>query len=103
MVLVLYLVETLTGLSGKGKYSLPRLGSCDLIEFFRSHLSDRRQLEKVFDSRLEEKYPLKGALHLALLALTCLDPEPKSRPWMKEVVETLQHIQSAPGKPKIHG
>lgn len=44
------------------------------------------------DSRLEGKYSAKEAEQIAQLAVRCLNPGPTSRPSMKEVEETLQHV-----------
>ncbi|KAH7847924.1 hypothetical protein Vadar_031669 [Vaccinium darrowii] len=56
------------------------------------HLVDTRSLTSVMDSRLEGKYPLEAALQIAHLAKQCLGAYPKTRPSMKEVVETLESV-----------
>uniref|UniRef100_A0A2P2PA22 Serine/threonine-protein kinase NAK n=1 Tax=Rhizophora mucronata TaxID=61149 RepID=A0A2P2PA22_RHIMU len=46
------------------------------------------------DSRLKERYPSKPAFRIAQLALNCLELEPKHRPPMKKVVETLERMEA---------
>jgi hypothetical protein len=50
------------------------------------------------DNHLGDKYPMKAALPIAKLASKCLAPEPKMRPSMKDVLETLQGIQASTNK-----
>ncbi|CAI9784389.1 unnamed protein product [Fraxinus pennsylvanica] len=69
-------------------------GQQNLIEWVNPHLSDRRKLKNIMDSRLGGKYPSRYALEIAQLALVCLENEPKDRPSMQEVVETLERIDS---------
>ncbi|KAK4800287.1 hypothetical protein SAY86_020774 [Trapa natans] len=45
------------------------------------------------DSHLEGRYPSKTVFQVAQLALKCLEPEPRSRPSMKDVLETLQQLE----------
>ncbi|XP_071921244.1 probable serine/threonine-protein kinase PIX13 [Coffea arabica] len=92
------LVEMLTGLRALDT-NRPN-GQHNLTDWIKPHLSDRRKLKIMMDVRLEGKYPSKAAVQIAQLALTCLGPEPKTRPSMKEVLETLERIESADEKPK---
>lgn len=92
------MVEMLTGLRALDQ-NRPS-GQHNLVDWIKPCLPDRRKLKHVMDSRLEGKYPSKAAVLVGQLALTCLGPEPKMRPSMKEVVETLQRIVSANEKPK---
>lgn len=64
----------------------------NLVDFARPSLSDKRKLKKIMDPRLEEQYPIKAAVQAAELILQCLESDPKSRPAMKEVLETLKKI-----------
>ncbi|CAI9099694.1 OLC1v1036553C1 [Oldenlandia corymbosa var. corymbosa] len=86
------LVEMLTGLRALDT-SRPA-GQHTLADWIKPHLSDRRKLKHMMDSRLEGRYPSKASVQIAQLALTCLEPEPKNRPSMKVVVETLERIAS---------
>ncbi|KAJ7955865.1 Protein kinase [Quillaja saponaria] len=91
------LVEILTG---KRITDLNRLREHhSLIDWVKSNLLNRRNLRATMDCRLEGKYPLKLAIQVARLALKCILSEPKYRPSMTEVAETLEHIEAANEKP----
>lgn len=68
-------------------------GQHNLVDWAKPYLTERRKLARVMDPRLEGQYPSKGAKQAAQLTVKCLAPEPKNRPSMKEVVETLEQIQ----------
>ncbi|PKA47755.1 putative serine/threonine-protein kinase NAK [Apostasia shenzhenica] len=69
-------------------------GQHSLVDWAKPFLSDRRKLSRLMDQRLEGQYPTKASLQAAQLTLRCLAIDPKSRPSMKEVVETLEQIES---------
>ncbi|CAL9749260.1 probable serine/threonine-protein kinase PIX13 [Musa acuminata AAA Group] len=69
-------------------------GQHNLVDWARPMLADRRKLARLMDPRLEGQYSSKGALQAAQLTLRCLAGDPKSRPSMKEVVETLEHVEA---------
>ncbi|KAL6963594.1 putative serine/threonine-protein kinase pix13 [Sarracenia purpurea var. burkii] len=97
------LVEMLTSL--RALDTTRPSGKHNLVEWIKPYLSERRKLKNVMDSRLEGKYPSRGALQIAQLALRCLGAEQKTRPSMKEVVETLERINAdneKPKEPRIH-
>ncbi|KAF7143162.1 hypothetical protein RHSIM_Rhsim05G0047400 [Rhododendron simsii] len=97
------LIEMLTGLRAVDP-NRPG-GKVNLVDWIKPHLSDRRKLKQVMDSQLQGKYPSKAALQIAQLALTCIGPEQKTRPSMKVVVETLQHLvenDKKPKEPRVH-
>lgn len=97
------LVEMLTGLRALDT-NRPS-GQHNLGDWIKPHLCERRKLKKIMDSRLEGRYPPKSALRVAQLALTCLEAEPKNRPPMQEIVETLERIDSVnerPREPRVH-
>ncbi|XP_058098551.1 probable serine/threonine-protein kinase PIX13 [Magnolia sinica] len=75
-------------------------GQHNLVDWAKPFLSERRKLARVMDPRLEGQYPSKGATQAAQLTLRCLAAEPKNRPSMKEVVETLEEIQAIRVRPK---
>ncbi|XP_058187702.1 receptor-like protein kinase FERONIA isoform X2 [Rhododendron vialii] len=75
------------------------IGRQNLVDWAKPFLSQRRQLIKILDSRLEWKYPSKAAFEMAQVALQCLKLDPKTRPSMKEVVETLERIDASNEKP----
>ncbi|TYH85109.1 hypothetical protein ES332_D02G242700v1 [Gossypium tomentosum] len=91
------LVEILTGLRALDQ-NRPS-GQHTLVDWVKPHLSERRKLKNIMDHRMEGKYPSKAAFRIAQLALKCLEPEPRNRPSMKEVVETLEQIESIKEKP----
>lgn len=92
------LVEILTALRAldtnrpSGKYTL--------VDWIKPYLHDKRKLKSIMDSRLEGKYPSKAAFRIAQLALNCIETEPKNRPSMKEVVETLERIEASDERPR---
>ncbi|KAJ4844407.1 putative serine/threonine-protein kinase pix13 [Turnera subulata] len=105
------LVEILTGL--RALDTTRPSGRHNLVDWIKPYLSDKRKLKNIMDSRLEGRYPSKAALQIAQLALTCLEAEPKNRPPMKEVLSTLEKIESSatdrptqprvrPNSPSIH-
>lgn len=93
------LVEMLTGLRALDT-NRPSAQQ-NLVDWVKPYLSDRRKLKSIMDSRLEGRYPSKAAGQIAQLALTCLGPEPKMRPSMKEVVETLERLDAINERPKV--
>ncbi|XP_050231964.1 probable serine/threonine-protein kinase PIX13 [Mercurialis annua] len=86
------LVEILTGLHALDT-NRPS-GRHSLADWIKPYLYDKRKLKSIMDSRLEGRYPFKSAFRIAQLTLNCLESEPKNRPPMKEVVETLERIES---------
>ncbi|KAI3956187.1 hypothetical protein MKW98_008705, partial [Papaver atlanticum] len=92
------LLEMLTGL--RALDSNRPSGQHNLVDWLKPSLSDRRKLVRIMDQRLEGQYPSKGAALAAQLSLKCLAPEPKNRPGMKEVVESLEQIQAIKFIPK---
>ncbi|KAJ8450787.1 hypothetical protein Cgig2_032412 [Carnegiea gigantea] len=93
------LVELLTGL--RALDTTRPSGKENLVEWIKPYLSDKRKLKSIVDTRLEGKYPSKAAIETAALALKCLAQEPKSRPSMQEVLETLEKIEVVDEKPKV--
>lgn len=92
------LVEILTGLRALDT-NRPS-GKHNLVDWIKPYLSERRKLKQIMDNRLEGRYPSKAALHISQLALKCLAAEPKHRPSMKEVLETLERIETANERPR---
>ncbi|KAF5202780.1 kinase [Thalictrum thalictroides] len=75
-------------------------GQHNLVDWAKPLLSDRRKLMPIMDLGLKDDFPVKGAVQAAQLTLKCLGPDPKSRPSMKEVLDTLEKIRSIADKPK---
>ncbi|KAJ7979378.1 Protein kinase [Quillaja saponaria] len=93
----LVLLEVLTG---KKIFDILRLReNLTLIDWVKSNLLNRTKLKTTMDSRLDGRYPLKFASQVAQLALRCILLDPKYRPSMTEVSETLEQIEAATEKP----
>ena len=85
------LLELLTGRRALDK---SRAGAeQSLVEWAKPYLDDKRKLFRIMDTKLEGQYPQKAAFTVATLALQCLNPEPRTRPKMSEVVQELEKLQ----------
>ncbi|XP_059670310.1 serine/threonine-protein kinase PBL34-like [Cornus florida] len=82
------LLEMLTGRRSMDK-SRPN-GEHNLVEWARPYLGERRRFYRLIDPRLEGRFSIKGAQKAAQLAAHCLSRDPKARPLMSEVVESLK-------------
>ena len=67
-------------------------GEHNLVEWARPHLGERRRFYRLIDPRLEGHFSIKGAQKAAQLAAHCLSRDPKARPLMSEVVDTLKPL-----------
>lgn len=84
------LLELITGRTSVDKNRPSR--EKDLVNWARPMLKDARKLDKIVDPRLEGLYSTEGAKKAVLLAHQCLSHNPKCRPTMHTVVETLETI-----------
>lgn len=92
------LLEMLTGLRA---HDLNRpSGEKSLVEFASPLLSEKKKLKRIMDPRLEKNYPLKAAHQAAELITKCLQNDPKNRPSMDQILETLEDISTIQTKPK---
>ncbi|WCJ44714.1 Protein kinase superfamily protein [Euphorbia peplus] len=73
-----------------------------LVDWATPFLSDKRKLKKIMDPKFEEDYPIKGTILAAEIILNCLESDPKDRPSMEEVLDTLQKIKETPTDNKTH-
>ncbi|KAG1366369.1 serine/threonine-protein kinase RIPK [Cocos nucifera] len=64
----------------------------NLVEWARPCLNDARKLNRIMDNCLEGQYSTKCALKAAAVAYQCLSQNPKSRPQMSTIVETLEPL-----------
>ncbi|KAF2310193.1 hypothetical protein GH714_007145 [Hevea brasiliensis] len=92
------LLELLTGL--RALDTNRPTGEYNLVDWALPSLSDKRKLKKIMDPRLEEQYPMKGAMQAADLITHCLESDPKIRPSMDEVLDSLEKIYAIKDKPK---
>lgn len=67
-------------------------GEHNLVEWARPHLGDRRRFYRLIDPRLEGHFSIKGAQKAVQLAAHCLSRDPKARPLMSEVVDSLKPL-----------
>ncbi|KAK9153386.1 hypothetical protein Sjap_000866 [Stephania japonica] len=89
------LLELLTGRRSVDKTRPSKEQS--LVDWARPKLNDKRKLLQIIDPRLEDQYPVKAAQKACSLAYYCLSQNPKARPLMSDVVETLEPLQSSRG------
>ncbi|KAI5064077.1 hypothetical protein GOP47_0020747 [Adiantum capillus-veneris] len=92
------LLEILTGKRAVDKNRAG--GEQNLVEWATPYLADKRKWSRVLDQRLDGQYSLKGAQKAASLALQCLCQDPKLRPTMKEVLESLEPLLNPKELPK---
>ncbi|CAL9189041.1 unnamed protein product [Musa hybrid cultivar] len=64
----------------------------NLVEWARPQLNNPQKLSRVMDRNLEGQYSTKGAQKAAAVAYKCLNLNPKKRPDMRAVVETLEPL-----------
>ncbi|KAL6511144.1 putative serine/threonine-protein kinase pbl16 [Orobanche gracilis] len=56
-------------------------------------MEKKKLLNTIVDPRLEGDYPTKGVYKAAMLAYHCLHRDPKARPLMRDVVDSLEPLQ----------
>ncbi|KAJ4970726.1 hypothetical protein NE237_003825 [Protea cynaroides] len=66
-----------------------------LLDWAKPFLSDNRRVLRIMDTRLGGQYSKKGAQGLAALAVNCIHSDPKNRPFMGDVVATLEQLQTS--------
>lgn len=86
------LLEMLTGRRATDK-SRPK-SEQNLVDWAKPYLTSNRRLRYIMDPRLGGQYSVKGAKEIALLALHCISVNPKDRPRMPAIVETLEGLQN---------
>ncbi|XP_071731157.1 probable serine/threonine-protein kinase PIX13 [Rutidosis leptorrhynchoides] len=72
----------------------------NLIEWAKPLLPNRKKIKTLMDTRIEGQYSSKAAILFAQLVLHCIEQEPRKRPDMKQVADTLEQINSMRGKSK---
>ncbi|KAJ8774145.1 hypothetical protein K2173_009576 [Erythroxylum novogranatense] len=86
------LLELLTGRRAMDK-SRPK-SEQNLIDWSKPYLTSSRRLRCIMDPRLGGQYSVKGTKQMALLALQCISLNPKDRPKMAAIIETLEALQN---------
>ncbi|XVF29764.1 hypothetical protein REPUB_Repub15cG0150200 [Reevesia pubescens] len=89
------LLELLTGRKSVDKTRPSK--EQNLVDWARPKLNDKRKLLQIIDPRLENQYSVRAAQKACSLAYYCLSQNPKARPLMSDVVETLEPLQCSGG------
>lgn len=88
-------------LSGRRVLDLNRPnGEHNLVDWAKPMLPDKKKLRKLMDPRLEAQYPSKAAFQIAEIIVKCLEPDPKNRPSMEEILECLEQCNGIQMKPR---
>lgn len=88
-------------LTGRRVLDLTRPNSeNNLVEWARPYLQKKTTLRRIMDPKLEHRYPLKAAFEAATLTLKCLESDPKNRPFINDVLNTLEQINAINMSPK---
>ncbi|XP_065878308.1 probable serine/threonine-protein kinase PBL16 [Euphorbia lathyris] len=99
------LLELITGRKSLDKSRPAR--EQNLTEWALPLLKEKKKLLNIVDQRLQEDYPIKGVHKAAMLAYHCLNRNPKARPLMRDIVDSLEPLQvseegeNGNGKPLI--
>ncbi|RWR82183.1 putative serine/threonine-protein kinase PBL16 isoform X1 [Cinnamomum micranthum f. kanehirae] len=91
------LLELLTGRKSLDKSRPAR--EQNLADWALPLLGEKKKLLDIIDPRLEGDYPIKGVHKAAMLAYHCLNRNPKARPLMRDIVDSLEPLQIAPDPP----
>jgi serine/threonine protein kinase len=86
------LLELLTGRKSLDKSRPPR--EQNLTDWALPLLKEKKKLMNIIDPRLEGEYPVKGVHKAAMLAYHCLNRNPKARPLMRDIVDSLEPLQA---------
>ncbi|KAK4724612.1 hypothetical protein R3W88_027391 [Solanum pinnatisectum] len=89
------LLELLTGRKSVDKTRPSK--EQNLVDWARPKLNDKRKMLQIIDPRLDNQYSVRAAQKACSLAYYCLSQNPKARPLMSDVVETLEPLQSSGG------
>lgn len=65
----------------------------NLTEWAIPILRDKKKVLDIVDARLGGEYPVKGVHKAAMLAYHCLNRNPKARPLMRDIVDSLEPLQ----------
>ncbi|KAK3025361.1 hypothetical protein RJ639_044901 [Escallonia herrerae] len=84
------LLEILSGSGAVKRYSDG--GDGDLALWAGPHLSSRPELHRLIDKKLRKSIQMEEAYAFAEIILRCLNPNPKIRPTMTDVVNSLEEL-----------
>ncbi|CAL9192823.1 unnamed protein product [Musa hybrid cultivar] len=87
------LLEFLTGRKSLDKSRPVREQT--LADWAAPLLTQKKKVLSIIDPRLGGDYPEKAVQKTAMLAYHCLDRNPKARPLMRDIVESLEPLQEA--------
>lgn len=85
------LLELLTGRKSLDKLRPAR--EQNLTNWALPLLKEKKKLMSIVDPRLGGEYPVKGFHKAAMLAYHCLNKNPKARPLMRDIVDSLEPLQ----------
>ncbi|KAL7122524.1 hypothetical protein ACP275_01G050000 [Erythranthe tilingii] len=95
------LLELLTGRRAVEK-SRPK-NEQNLVDWTNPYLTRTRRLRCIMDPRLGGQYSVKGAKEMGLLAQKCVSLNPKDRPKIPAIIETLESLQNLRDMAITHG
>lgn len=84
------LLELLTGRKSLDKLRPAR--EHNLTDWALPLIKEKKKLLNIIDPRLESDYPIKGVHRAAMLAYHCLNKNPKARPLMRDIVDSLEPL-----------
>lgn len=85
------LLELLTGRRSLDKSRPAR--EQNLTDWALPLLKEKKKLLNIIDPRLAGDYPIRGVYKAAMLAYHCLNRDPKARPLMQDIVDSLEPLQ----------
>ncbi|KAJ6325843.1 hypothetical protein OIU78_013018 [Salix suchowensis] len=80
-------------MTGKSLDKLRPAREQNLTDWAIPLLKEKKKLLNIVDPRLEGDYPVKGVHKAAMLAYHCLNRNPKARPLMRDIVDSLEPLQ----------
>ncbi|WVZ22222.1 hypothetical protein V8G54_000766 [Vigna mungo] len=86
------LLELLTGRKSLDKLRPAR--EQNLTEWAVPLLKEKKKFLNIIDPRLDGDYPIKAVHKAAMLAYHCLNRNPKARPLMRDIVDSLEPLQA---------
>lgn len=85
------LLELLTGRKSLDRSRPAR--EQNLTDWAVPFLKEKKKMLNIVDARLGGDYPVKGVHKAAMLAYHCLNRNPKARPLMRDIVDSLEPLQ----------